>query len=94
MNLHYAFQDMKNLYFVMDLMPGGDLMHNLSMKHSKKEFFTEEEVKFFIACVILGLKEMHKYEIIHKDLKPENLILDAEGYVHICDFGLARKCSE
>ena len=85
-NMHFSFQDTDNLYLVMDLLTGGDLRYHIC----KKRYFTEEQAKFFISCIILGLEYCHYYNIIHRDIKPENLILDSKGYVHITDFGIAK----
>lgn len=85
-NMHYAFIDRENLYLVMDMMPGGDLRYHLS-RHRR---FSEEETRFFAACIIIGLEYIHKHGIIHRDIKPENLVLDSKGYVRITDFGIAR----
>jgi serine/threonine protein kinase len=86
-NMHFAFQDRDNLYLVMDLMPGGDLRYHIS----RRKRFSEEQARFFIACILCGLEYLHKDNIIHRDLKPENLVLDTRGYVHITDFGIARE---
>ena len=84
--MHFAFQDNDNLYLVIDLLTGGDLRYHIC-KHKK---FTEEQTKFFIACIILGLEYCHYNNIIHRDIKPENLVLNEHGYVHITDFGIAK----
>ena len=85
-NMHYSFQDIDNLYLVMDLLTGGDLRYHIC----KKRYFTEDQTKFFISCILLGLEYCHYYKIIHRDIKPENLVLDSKGYVHITDFGIAK----
>merc|ERR1719450_1317753 len=74
----------------MDMMTGGDLMYNLQ----NCDYFTEEQVRFQAACIILGLEAMHNAGVMHKDMKPENCIFDDKGYLHICDFGLARTMNE
>ena len=94
-NMHFAFQDFENLYLVMDLLKGGDLRYHIS----RKKKFTEKQIKFFIACIVVGLEYIHSKKIIHRDIKPENLVLDDNGYVHITDFGVAKmyaknNCSE
>ena len=53
--------------------------------------FTEEQTKFFMACIILGLEYIHSNNIIHRDIKPENLVCDDKGYIRITDFGVAKK---
>ncbi len=85
-NMHYSFQDSDNLYLIMDLLTGGDLRFHIC----KKRYFTEDQTKFFISCILLGLEYIHHYHIIHRDIKPENLVLDSKGYVHITDFGIAK----
>ena len=84
-NMHYAFQDRENLYLVMDLMPGGDLRFHMSSK-----VFTEQECKFYISCILIGLEYMHSNLVIHRDIKPENLVFDDKGYLHITDLGISR----
>ena len=85
-NMHYSFQDSDNLYLLMDLLTGGDLRYHIC----KKRYFTEDQTKFFLSCILLGLEYCHFYKIIHRDIKPENLVLDSRGYVHITDFGIAK----
>ena len=85
-NMQYAFQDRENLYLVMDLMPGGDFRFHLSRVKS----FTEDQTRFFVSCVVLGLEFLHNNGVIHRDIKPENLVFDSKGYLTITDFGIAR----
>ena len=85
-NMHYSFQDTNNLYLVMDLLTGGDLRYHICKHHR----FTEEQTKFFISCLLLGLEYCHSNHIIHRDIKPENLVLDSKGYLHLTDFGIAK----
>ena len=85
-NMHFSFQDNEHLYIGMDFLTGGDLRYQLCIR--KK--FSEQETKFFIACVILSLEYIHSNNIIHRDLKPENLVLDAKGYAKLTDFGIAK----
>ena len=85
-NMHYSFQDKDNLYLVMDLLTGGDLRYHICKHHH----FSEEQTKFFISCLLLGLEYCHSNHIIHRDIKPENLVLDSKGYLHLTDFGIAK----
>ena len=87
-NLHYSFQDYDNLYFVLDLLTGGDLRYQLG-RHPRR-FYNESQTKFFIACIIESLIYIHSKNIIHRDIKPENLIFDEKGYLHVTDFGIAK----
>ncbi len=56
-------------------MPGGDLRYHIG----KMRRFSEEQTKFFVACILLGLEYLHNNNIIHRDIKPENLVLDDKG---------------
>lgn len=85
-NAYMIFQDTDYIYVIMDFLGGGDLRFHLF----KNKFFSEQEVKFFLACTILGLEYLHKNNLIHHDLKPENLLVDEKGYISIVDFGIAK----
>ena len=85
-NLHFAFQNLENLYLVIDLMSGGDFRYYL-VKHRDMK---EDALKFLAACIISGLEYLHLNNIVHRDIKPENLVFDSKGYLHITDFGIAR----
>ena len=85
-NMHYAFQDNDNLYLVMDMLSGGDLRYHCSRYRT----FSEEQTRFFIACIIYSLEYIHFNNVIHRDIKPENLVLDDKGYVRVTDFGIAK----
>ena len=75
--MHYAFQTEKKLFLIIDFCPGGDLETMLS---STREPFSEEKAKFFIAEIIIAIKDLHKREIIYRDLKPDNVVIDDEGH--------------
>ena len=85
-NLKYSFQDEYYLYLVMDFLPGGDLMNLLI----KKEIFTEEEARFYTAEMILAVDSLHKLNCIHRDLKPDNILIDKRGHIQLSDFGLSK----
>ena len=91
-NLKYAFQDYNNLYLVLDLLTGGDLRYQIG--HHRKRYFTEQQTKFFISCIIESLIYIHSKNIIHRDIKPENLVFDSKGYLHTTDFGIAKFMSK
>ena len=88
--MHFSFQDENYLYMINSLMRGGDLRY----WYSKKISFSENQCKFIISCIILGLEYLHSNKIIHRDLKPENILFDKKGYVHITDFGIAKNLND
>jgi serine/threonine kinase 38 len=85
-NLKYSFQDENYLYLVMDYLPGGDLMSLLM----NKNILTENESKFYIAELILAVESVHKLNCIHRDLKPDNILINKEGHIQLSDFGLSK----
>ncbi|KAJ7375003.1 Rho-associated protein kinase 2 [Desmophyllum pertusum] len=80
--LHFAFQDAKNLYMVMDYMAGGDLV-NLMSNYD----IPEKWAKFYGAEVVLALDAIHRMGFIHRDVKPDNMLLDKQGHLKLADFG-------
>jgi serine/threonine protein kinase len=85
--LHYSFQDDRNLYMVMDFLAGGDLMA-LLMKY---DVFTEEVTLFYIAELVEAVAYVHSLGYIHRDLKPDNILLDWQGHLKLTDLGLCKK---
>ena len=84
--LKASFQEDDFLYLVMEFVPGGDFM-NLLMKKDK---LTEEEAKFYTAELILAVESIHKLDCIHRDIKPDNILIDKDGHIKLSDFGLAK----
>ncbi|KAI4793997.1 Pkinase-domain-containing protein, partial [Aureobasidium sp. EXF-8845] len=82
-----TFQDSKNLYMVMDFIEGGELFSLLR----KSQRFPNPVAKFYAAEVTLALDYLHSMDIIYRDLKPENLLLDRHGHLKITDFGFAKE---
>ncbi|KAL1305879.1 hypothetical protein AAFC00_004029 [Neodothiora populina] len=82
-----TFQDSKNLYMVMDFIEGGELFSLLR----KSQRFPNPVAKFYAAEVTLALDYLHSLNIIYRDLKPENLLLDRHGHLKITDFGFAKE---
>lgn len=89
-NAYYAFQDNQCLYLTLDYFNGGDLRYHIT-KHRR---FPEEQVKFFMGCILLGLEYLHSEKVVHRDLKPENLVFDYKGYLRITDFGISKEESK
>ena len=84
--LKASFQDDEYLYLVMEFLPGGDLMNLLI----KKDILTEDEARFYIAELILSIESIHKLDCIHRDIKPDNILIDKNGHIKLSDFGLAK----
>lgn len=82
--MYYSFQDSVNLYLIMEFLPGGDMMTLLM----KKDILSEECTQFFVAETVLAIDYIHKLGFIHRDIKPDNLLLDASGHIKLSDFGL------
>ncbi|ODM90896.1 Serine/threonine-protein kinase tricorner [Orchesella cincta] len=82
--MYYSFQDPINLYLIMEFLPGGDMMTLLM----KKDTLSEEATQFYIAETALAIHSIHRLGFIHRDIKPDNLLLDARGHVKLSDFGL------
>jgi serum/glucocorticoid-regulated kinase 2 len=81
-----SFQTLKKLYFVLEYCPGGELFNLIS----KRKRFSEDQARFYAAQMVLALEHLHEKNIIYRDLKPENVLIDRKGYIRITDFGLSR----
>lgn len=85
-DLFATFQDSLNIYMLMSYVPGGELFTHLR----RARRFTPDVTRFYLATIILALKYLHSFNIIYRDLKPENLLLDSRGYLRLTDFGFAK----
>lgn len=83
-NLNYAFQTKEKLYLVLDFINGGSLFF-----HYNRRDFIEEEVRFITAEIVIAIDFLHSENILYRDLKLENVLLDCEGHVRLTDFGLS-----
>ena len=83
--LFYSFIEGDYLYYIIEHCPGGDLLSYFDMK----DYLTEEEARFYIAEIILGVESLHKNKCIHRDIKPENIFIDKFGHLKLGDFGLS-----
>ncbi|XP_018577381.1 serine/threonine-protein kinase Genghis Khan [Anoplophora glabripennis] len=90
-HLHYAFQDESNLYLVMDYYCGGDLLTLLSKFEDR---LPEDMARFYIAEMVLAIDSIHNLGYVHRDIKPDNVLLDANGHIRLADFGSCLKLNE
>ncbi|XP_038628830.1 serine/threonine-protein kinase 32A isoform X1 [Tachyglossus aculeatus] len=89
-NLWYSFQDEEDMFMVVDLLLGGDLRYHLQQNVR----FQEDTVKLFICELAMALDYLQSRHIIHRDMKPDNILLDEHGHVHITDFNIATTMSK
>ena len=82
-----ALQSKENLYLVLDYCPGGDLFFHLGKLHK----LSEERARFYTAEIVLAISHIHSIDVIYRDLKPENLLLDDQGHIRLTDFGLSKE---
>ncbi|XP_026050034.1 serine/threonine-protein kinase MRCK beta isoform X3 [Astatotilapia calliptera] len=90
-NLHYAFQDDNYLYLVMDYYVGGDLLTLLSKFEDR---LPEDMAKFYVAEMVLAIHSIHQQHYIHRDIKPDNVLLDVNGHIRLADFGSCLRMME
>ena len=85
--LKFSFQDQKYLYLGMEYLPGGDLMTLLMAR----DILPEEDAKFYAAEMVLAIESVHDMGCIHRDLKPDNVLIGKDGHIKLSDFGLSKK---
>ena len=86
-SLKYAFQDCNKLFLVLDYCPGG----NLAACISRYKMFSEEISRIYLCEILLALEELHRRDIVYRDLKPDNVVLDEKGHALLTDFGLSKE---
>ncbi|KIJ51517.1 hypothetical protein M422DRAFT_26923 [Sphaerobolus stellatus SS14] len=89
-NMHLAFQDDMNCYFVLDLMLGGDIR----FQRHRAGTLGEDAVRFMVAEISSALAYLHQNGICHRDVKAENILLDSQGHAHLTDFNAAFRFTE
>ena len=94
LSLRYSFQDDSNYYLMFQFCSGGDLDFHLNHNPDKRNVWTKARIVFYSAEVISALVHMHKLNILHRDIKPLNILLDTEGHCILSDFGLAAKATK
>jgi tRNA A-37 threonylcarbamoyl transferase component Bud32 len=88
--LYYSFFDEHHLYMVMSYMPGGDLMSLLI----REDTFSEQVTRFFMGEAAQAISSVHALGYIHRDIKPDNMLLDAYGHLRLTDLGLCKKVGD
>lgn len=86
-HLKFAFQTDTKLYMILEYFTGGELFFHLKTNGR----FAEERAKFYAAEIVLALECLHHHTIVYRDLKPENVLLDADGHIRLTDFGLSKE---
>ncbi|MBA0852844.1 hypothetical protein Goshw_010364, partial [Gossypium schwendimanii] len=84
--LYFSFQDDDFLYLIMEYLPGGDMMTLLM----RKDILSDDEARFYVAETVLAIESIHRHNYIHRDIKPDNLLLDRYGHLRLSDFGLCK----
>ena len=89
-DIKFAFQDKQNLYLLTEFMPGGELFFHLY----REKRFNNDKAKFYAIEIILAIEFLHKKNMMYRDLKPENVLIDKTGHIKLTDFGLSKILSK
>ena len=84
--MDFCFQTQERIYFAMNFIRGGELFSHLY----KCKYFPEEKAKFYSAIVGLALEYLHTHGIVYRDIKPDNILIDEDGYLKLADFGMSK----
>jgi protein-serine/threonine kinase len=84
--LHETWETERICFLVTEVCEGGELFYHLR----RENYFKESRAKFYAVEMLLALECLHKNGVIYRDLKPENVILDAQGHLKLTDFGLSK----
>lgn len=88
--LYRSFQDGKNLFMILEYVVGGELFSHLR----RAGRFSNETTRFYASEIVAAIEYMHSFDIVYRDLKPENLLLDHQGHIKITDFGFAKRVED
>jgi serine/threonine protein kinase len=88
LNLVNVYQDADSIQMLIKLVQGGELYS--IMKRHRKQILPERDAKFYASGILEGLSYMHSRDILYRDLKPENVLIDKTGYTVIVDLGFAK----
>ncbi|CEG44184.1 agc rsk rskp90 protein kinase [Plasmopara halstedii] len=88
-SLLFAFQNEDKVYMGMEFYNGGDLRHHCTMNQNNEVKFTSERIRLYAAELVAGLAHLHSLDIIYRDLKPENVLIQKDGHIVLVDFGLS-----
>ncbi|KAF8571676.1 hypothetical protein P879_00489 [Paragonimus westermani] len=86
-SMEYSFKDNTNLYMVLDFVSGGEMFSYLRRVGK----FTEDDARLYASQVVLAFEYLHAFDLVYRDLKPENLLIDSSGYLKVTDFGFAKR---
>ncbi|GBG25064.1 cGMP-dependent protein kinase 1 [Hondaea fermentalgiana] len=91
LKLYKTFRDRHSLYFLLEVVLGGELF---TLLHIRGGALGNADARFYAACVLDAIEYLHSLSIVYRDLKPENLMISAEGYIKVVDFGFAKKVAD
>ena len=89
--LYASFQDEEHLYLVMEYVSGGSFR---ALLNNRETIMKEDEARFYVAEMVLALEELHRQRYIHRDIKPDNYLLDSKGHIKLADFGSCIRVSD
>lgn len=91
-DMQFAFQTDEKLYLVMEFVAGGELFTYIQLQKRQNQIsaLSEEVIRFYAAEIVIALQHIHELGIVYRDLKPENVLVGADGHIKLTDFGLSK----